>query len=92
MKLYQEGTKRKSPIAKFTKSRRITTDPNTDPPTSEIVPAKIVLDEEALDIRDMVVVTLCLVEKARRQSEEGLFSGVSSRVGATGAGSWTVYM
>ena len=77
-KLYQEGIKRKSPIAIFTKSRRVTTDPNADPPVSEIVPAKIVLDEEALGIRDLVIITLCLVEKAKRQREEALFLGTGN--------------
>jgi len=90
VELYQEGTKRKSPIAIFTKSRRVTTDPNADPPISEIVPAKIVLDEEALDIRDLVVITLCLVEKARRQREEALFSGTGSGGGEGSVPGWSL--
>ena len=49
------------------------TDPSTDPPTSEVVPAKIVLDKDALEIQDLVVITFLLVEKGRRWIDDAVF-------------------
>ena len=57
-------------------------------------PTKIRLNEEAPDIQDIVLPTLCLMEKARRQREEALFSGTGDRGGVrmVPGGLWTVYI
>ncbi|KIM77448.1 hypothetical protein PILCRDRAFT_825413 [Piloderma croceum F 1598] len=77
IELYQDGAKNKAPIAKFTKRRRVT-HRDTIPPTSEIMPAKLVLDGRGLGMRDLVVITFCLSEKARRSKEDSTFHGVGN--------------
>jgi hypothetical protein len=41
-------------------------------------PAKIVLDERGLEMRDLVVITFCLTEKVRRSKEHWVFQGTGN--------------
>ena len=75
--LYQDGAKDKGPVATFTKRRRVT-DTSTTCPTSVISPAKLVLDDRGVEMRDLVVITFCLVEKARRKKEDSTFRGTGN--------------
>jgi hypothetical protein len=39
------------------------------------MPAKLVLDDQGSGMRDLVVITFCLSEKARRSKEDSTFRG-----------------
>ena len=73
-KLYQDGTKNKAPIAKYTRRRRVT-HRDTIPPTSKIMPAELVLDDRGSRMRDLVVITFCLSEKVRRSKQDYMLRG-----------------
>jgi hypothetical protein len=75
--LYQDGAKNKGPVAKFTKRRRVT-DPSKTCPTSVISPAKLVLDDRGVEMCDLVVITFCIIEKARRSKEDETFRGTGN--------------